>query len=59
MVYYKQPWRKYPNRVCDECMDDLYLLNVSHSGIGNKIVQMMILFDKSKHKLVPVHCETL
>ena len=44
---------------CDECRDGVYLLDVSHSGIGNKTVQIVILFDKPNHKLVPLHSEML
>ena len=59
LVYYKQPWKKYPKIKCDECRDGVYLLDVSHSGIGNKTVQIMIWFDEQNHVLVPLDCEIL
>ena len=59
MIHYERPWEIYPNMRCDECRDGVYLLDVSHSGIGNKTVQIVILFDKPNHKLVPLHSEML
>lgn len=59
MIHYKKPWTKYPNFECDDCIDDLYLIDVSHKGIGKKIVHMMVYFNKEKSKLTPVHCETV
>ncbi len=59
MIHYKQPWRKYPKEACDDCMEGLYLIDVSHKGIGKKMVHIMILFDKKKYKIIPVHCETV
>ncbi len=58
MIHYKQPWKKYPNIKCDECTDDLYLIDISHRGIGPKIVQMMVYFSKPSGKITPVYCET-
>lgn len=45
MIHYKKPWEDYPNIECNDYMDDLYPIDVSHKGIGNK-VHAMILFDK-------------
>lgn len=30
MIHYKQPWREYHTRECDDCMEDLYLFDISH-----------------------------
>lgn len=57
MIHYKQPWRKYPNFECGECIDDLYLVDVSHKAIGKKTVEMMIYFNKKDERLTPVYCE--
>ena len=57
MVYYKQPWKNYPNIICDECMERLYLIDVSHKGIGTKTVQMMVYFSNPIGRITPVYCE--
>ncbi len=57
MIHYKQPWRTYPQIKCDECADNLYLIDISHKGIGNKTVQMMVLFSNPRGKITPVYCE--
>ena len=59
MLHTKHPWKKYVHIICHDCVDDLYLLNVSHKGIGDKTVQIMIKFNKSHHKITPIHCELL
>lgn len=57
LVLYKDPWRRYKNMKCDECMDGVYILNVSHSGIGDKTVQVTVWFDVPNRLLVPLDCE--
>ena len=59
LIHDEHPWERYPNMRCDECRDGVYLLDVSHIGIGSKTVQIMILFDKPNHTLVPLYCEIL
>lgn len=59
ITHFEYPWKKYPHRRCDECKDDIYILNVSHSGIGPKIVQIMVMFDKQRCVVVPLDCELL
>ncbi len=59
LVYYKHPWKKYPELKCDECMDDIYILDVSHEGIGDKTVQIEVWFDMSRNTLIPLYCELL
>jgi len=59
MTHYKQPWKKFPKKRCKGCRKGLYLIDVSHKGIGSKIVHMMVFFDNKNHKLTPVHCEVI
>ena len=59
MIYYKQPWKKYLKKRCKDCREGLYLIDVSHKGIGKKIVHMMVLFNKKKNTITPVHCEAI
>lgn len=56
MVHYKQPWKKYPNETCEECRDNLYLIDISHQGIGMKKVHMMVYFSNPRGRLIPVYC---
>lgn len=42
---------------CDECMDGVYILNASHSGIGDKTVQVTVWFDVPNRLLVHLDCE--
>jgi len=57
MIHYKQPWRKFPVKKCKECKEGIYLINVSHKGIGKKTVHMMVLFNKKNHRITPANCE--
>jgi len=57
MLHYKQPWKKYENMKCDDCIEGLYLLDVSHHGIGKKVVHMMVHFNEETNMITPVHCE--
>ena len=59
LTHFKYPWRKYPNMRCDECRDDIYILNVSHRGIGPKIVEVTVMFYKPNWWVVPIYCELL
>ena len=59
LIHFEYPWEEYPSIKCDECRDDIYILNVSHSGIGPKIVQIMVMFDKQNCAVVPLDCELL
>ena len=59
MIHYKQPWTKYKKERCDDCREGLYLIDVSHKGIGSKTVHMMVLFNKKKNTITPVHCEAI
>ena len=58
MMFIQHPWKKYLGIACDK-RKDLYLLNVSHKGIGDRMVQIMAEFDKLTHTIFPVHCELL
>ncbi len=59
LVYHRRPWKKYPGLKCDECLDDVYILDVSHKGIGDKTVQIELWFDTSNNTLIPLYCELL
>ena len=59
MIHYKQPWEHYTTERCDDCIEGLYLIDVSHSGIGNKVVHIMIYFNKESNILTPVDCEDI
>lgn len=57
MVFCKEPWRKFKSTRCDDCLETIYIHNVSHSGIGDKTVQVMVWFDVPNCRMVPLHCE--
>ena len=59
IVYHKKPWTQYSSVSCSECLDDVRVLNVSHSGIGDGLVQLMVWFDVEHHMIVPLDCELL
>ena len=57
IVTYTEPWKKYKNRQCPECVGGAYLLDVSHQGIGDKTVEILVWFDVENRTLTPLHCE--
>lgn len=57
MLYDEEPWTEYGRVRCQQRMDDVYVLNVSHRGIGDGAVCVMVWFDKPNKWLVPLHCE--
>ncbi len=57
MIHYKRPWTQFKNVECDDCTEDLYLIDISHRGIGKKTTRMMVLFNKVKKRITPVGCE--
>ena len=55
-VLYKQPWRKYPKVKCST-IKNVYLFDISHSGIGKGTIRIMVRFDKALHIIQPIFCE--
>ena len=59
LLFPKKPWLEFKSTKCSDCMDGLYLQDVSHSGIGDKIVQLLIWYDVPNQLIVPLRCELL
>ncbi len=57
MVVYKKPWSKYRHVKCAECIDGAMLLDVSHEGIGDKTVEVLVRFDEENKTVTPLHCK--
>ena len=57
IVTYKKPWEKYKSRQCTECIKGTRLLNVSHQGIGDKTVVILVWFNMKDKTITPLHCE--
>lgn len=59
MVTYEKPWSRYRYVECDECIDGAMLLDVSHEGIGDKTVEVLVRFDKENKTITPLHCKLI
>ena len=57
MLHDKKPWQNYASAACDECMENIRILDLAHSGIGGKTVYVLMWFDVDNHWMVPIHCE--
>lgn len=57
IINYEEPWKEYKSSQCEKCMDGICLLDVSHQGIGDKTVEILIWFDMTNKTLTPLYCE--
>lgn len=57
MVVYEKPWSKYRYVECSKCIDGTMLLDVSHEGIGDKTVEVLVRFDEESEAVTPLYCK--
>lgn len=57
MVVYEKPWSRYRHVKCSECVDGTILLDVSHEGIGDKKVEVLVRFDEVSKAVTPLYCK--
>ena len=59
LIHHKKPWKKFKMETCSECRDGLYVMTVSHSGLGGIAVEVTVWFDVRNGTLMPIDCEAL
>lgn len=53
MTYKKNPAAFYQSVACNDCTPDLRLFGIS-DGLGNKMLEMLVYFDKKRKIMCPV-----
>ena len=62
LFHFKHPWKiykKYNRCNCCESHKNTYLLDVTHKGIGNKTVLILVIFNKQKNIVTPLYYELI